>query len=137
MSDPGIGSVETHGVPASAVVPDVVSGAAPAAEEAAVQDQAAGGDTAADQAAGEGDSPADQAAGHEPTAGTGPPRPPFVGFRSAGSPVPPRDAYSLRLVATRTLWDAGTLVAALAPSGRSVPPTDAFGSIPTISTGSG
>ena len=33
----------------------------------------------------------------------------FVGA-PGGSSLPPLDAYSLRLIATRTLWDAGTLV---------------------------
>ena len=56
----------------------------------------------------------------EPVAGTAtapvtaPPmeRPPLIRFRpgAAARPVPPVDAYSLRLVASRTLYDAGALV---------------------------
>jgi NADH-quinone oxidoreductase subunit G len=85
MADPGIGSVETHGVPVTAVAVDE--------EEAAPVEL----DTAA--------------------------RPPMLRFGAgeAVGRVPILDSYSLRLVATRTLWDNGTLVQH-SPSLASLPP---------------
>jgi NADH-quinone oxidoreductase subunit G len=88
MADPGIGSVETHGVPVTAVT---------VAELRADR---------AESAAGETDG-----------------RPPMLRFEAgeAAAQVPPLDSYSLRLVATRTLWDNGTLVQQ-SPSLASLPP---------------
>ncbi|HEX2065016.1 MAG TPA: molybdopterin-dependent oxidoreductase, partial [Acidimicrobiales bacterium] len=85
MSTPGIGAVESQGVPATEVVGN---GRSP------------GG--AVEDTAGEG-----------PQAGDGAPRRPAVlRFTAPGdAPVPPsRDAYSLRLVAARKLYGHGTLV---------------------------
>jgi NADH-quinone oxidoreductase subunit G len=76
VADPGIGSVESHGIPATAID-------ASEAPEAGV----------------ELDNP--------------PSRPPLVRFAGTpgGSSLPKLDSYSLRLIASRTLWDTGTLVA--------------------------
>jgi NADH-quinone oxidoreductase subunit G len=92
MADPGIGSAETHGIPATAL----------AAHDPASGDPS--GATVADE-----DEPADQAG---TLLATGPSRPALLRFRSpvAGHSTPPLDSYSLRLVATRALWDNGTLV---------------------------
>jgi hypothetical protein len=81
MADPGIGSVETHGVPVTAVVVD---------EEMGDVAESGASDTASDRAG----------------------RPPMLHFEAGegAGQAPPLDSYSLRLVATRTLWDNGTLV---------------------------
>jgi NADH-quinone oxidoreductase subunit G len=86
MSDPGIGSVETHGVPATALAPPRAS------EEEETSDGMV-----------------DQAG---TLLATGPSRPPLLRFEgsAAGHSTPTLDSYSLRLVAARTLWDNGTLV---------------------------
>jgi anaerobic selenocysteine-containing dehydrogenase len=90
MADPGIGSVEEHGVPVTAVAIDDEEGEAAAGESAA-------GESAV--------------------------RPPMLRFEAgeAAGRVPILDSYSLRLVATRTLWDNGTLVQH-SPSLASLPP---------------
>jgi NADH-quinone oxidoreductase subunit G len=95
MADPGIGSVEAHGVPVTAVAVDDEEGAAAAGESAA-----------GESAAGEPAVP-----------------PPMLRFEAgeAAGRVPILDSYSLRLVATRTLWDNGTLVQH-SPSLASLPP---------------
>jgi hypothetical protein len=92
MADPGIGSVESQGVPVTAV--------------------------AADEQEGDG---AESAAG-DPTSRTEG-RPPMLRFETgeAAGQVPLLDSYSLRLVATRTLWDNGVLVQS-SPSLVSLPP---------------
>jgi anaerobic selenocysteine-containing dehydrogenase len=81
MADPGIGSVETHGVPVTAVVGE---------DQVDEEDVELAG------------SPAQEAE----------PRPPMMRFEAADAAghVPALDSYSLRLVATRTLWDNGTLL---------------------------
>jgi anaerobic selenocysteine-containing dehydrogenase len=85
MADPGIGSVETQGVPVSAVA------------------GALGPDPAV---------PPEPEQGAEPQPAA-PARPPMLRFgpSAGGVPLPPYDAYSLRLVAGRSLWDTGTLLA--------------------------
>jgi predicted molibdopterin-dependent oxidoreductase YjgC len=85
MADPGIGSVETHGVPVTALAADEKKG------EAA--------ESAADEAV-------------ESAARTSNGRPQMLRFEAgeAAGQVPLLDSYSLRLVATRSLWDNGTLV---------------------------
>jgi NADH-quinone oxidoreductase subunit G len=99
MSDPGIGSVEAHGVPATSL--------------------ATGEPAAAERLGGLGDANLASAAGQtaetgepSPSEETGPPRPPLLRWRGPAqmSEAPRRDSYSLRLIATRCLWDAGTLV---------------------------
>jgi anaerobic selenocysteine-containing dehydrogenase len=116
MADPGIGSVETQGVPASAVVRRVAVGtptrepgdeSGPAAEASSEAGAGASSPDAGDGVApGAGDAPDVT----EPEEGV-PARPPLIRFGPAGLPVPVYDAYSLRLVATRTLWDKGTFLA--------------------------
>jgi NADH-quinone oxidoreductase subunit G len=60
------------------------------------------------------DAPTSAAAASDPGAGPTPSgdRPPLLRFRpgSPSRPAPPVDAYSLRLVASRSLYDGGTLV---------------------------
>jgi hypothetical protein len=110
MADPGIGSVETQGAPVSAVGP------VPEPDEPASSEPGAPADSEpepvgeAGEAAGPAGSDADPDGGGEPEA---PARPRLLRFGPAagGLPVPPYDAYSLRLVATRSLWDNGTLLA--------------------------
>jgi NADH-quinone oxidoreductase subunit G len=105
MSDPGIGSVEMHGVPATSL----------AAAEPAMGERLGGpGDTGPARAAGQGVQTGE--AGGPGEGGeawsAAPPRPPLLSWLGTGqvSEVPRRDSYSLRLIATRCLWDAGTLV---------------------------
>jgi NADH-quinone oxidoreductase subunit G len=70
-----------------------------------------------------------------PAPTSGPARPELVSFAgSAAAPVPPHDAYGFRLVATRKLYDQGTLVqaaghlAGLAPEAAAhLNPADAVG----------
>lgn len=74
VADPGIGSVESHGIPVIAMAPSDTSDG--------------------------------------PDHGDGAGRPPLVSF--GGDPahlsLPKLDGYSLRLIASRTLWDSGTLL---------------------------
>ena len=87
-ADPGIDAVESQGVPAMAIDPTAVeeSDAAAAAEA--------------------GDSPAD---GEPSAADPAPPRPPLLSVDSVDTApaAPALDAYSLRLVAPRRLYDMG------------------------------
>jgi NADH-quinone oxidoreductase subunit G len=90
MADPGIGSVETHGVPATSIANQEPASEPPASEEAASEEAEQGGTLLA----------------------SGPSRPRLLSFSApdAGASLPKLDSYSLRLVAPRTLWDNGTLV---------------------------
>jgi NADH-quinone oxidoreductase subunit G len=97
MSDPGIDAVETHGETAFRE-----SGDEDEDEAAAAEDE----DVAADGAAAEGEeAPA-------PEASEGPARPALLVYppRAPEASVPVHDAYSLRLVVGRLLYDEGTLV---------------------------
>jgi NADH-quinone oxidoreductase subunit G len=93
MSDPGISSAETQGIPATAIAAEEPASGDPEAidepEQTDVGEEAVVSGVVADALV----------------------RPPLLRFEPFGSArsVPKLDSYSLRLVATRTLWDAGTL----------------------------
>jgi len=99
VADPGIDAAETQGVSATEVVPDEVSGLADEPDEESPGKETDGGDM---------------------------PVPPPLRFSppTGGAAMPVLDSYSLRLVATRALYDRGTLVrhspslAALVPPAR-------------------
>ena len=91
MADPGIDAVETQGVPATAV--DPTDGAADGATSRPAPERPAG------------------------------PPPALVSFSGAAGPVPlpPPDAYSLRLVSGRKLYGQGTLIQQAASLARLAP----------------
>ena len=84
MAEPGIVGADSHWTPGGVASPAPAE--RPPADAAAAPPLPAGADAAA------------------------PPRPPLLQFASPGPPGPvaPLDAYSLRLIASRRLWDAGT-----------------------------
>ena len=87
--------------------------AAPVAEEAEAGDTAEpeAGDPA--EPAAEGDATDEGDADEAPAEPAATPVPELIGFEAgAAGPVPPLDAYAFRLVATRKLYDQGTLVQA-------------------------
>jgi len=87
--------------------------AAPVAEEAEAGDTAEpeAGDPA--EPAAEGDATDEGDADVAPAEPAATPVPELIGFEAgAARPVPPLDAYAFRLVATRKLYDQGTLVQA-------------------------
>ena len=98
MSDPGIDAVETHGVPVQAIDPGVHD---------------------------EGDAAAAQTRAARPAHPDLSPPSPLRVSAAAAPTLPALDAYSLRLVAGRTLWDAGIAVTrspSLAPLAASATP---------------
>jgi NADH-quinone oxidoreductase subunit G len=97
---------QRHGVDAGAAVAAGVAAAADTTEEreeAQLEAKAEQSERVADD---------DAARGAADTRPTGPPRPALLGFTrpSSSTELPGLDAYGLRLVATRTLYDRGTLV---------------------------
>ena len=99
------------GHPGSGVTEDAASAAVDAQNAESGEEQAAAEveatESQADQAAAEAQSDEPETDSATPS---GPQRPALVRFeRGSTRPVPPADAYSLRLVATRKLYDAATL----------------------------
>jgi NADH-quinone oxidoreductase subunit G len=116
MADPGIASAEVHTIPLTAIAVQPVR---PAGAEGSASPESGVG-ASPDGTAAEA-TPADDAPAASGTTATGdrelddrPARPPMLGgvaapaARLRPAPLPPGE---LRLVAHRTLWDAGTLVA--------------------------
>jgi anaerobic selenocysteine-containing dehydrogenase len=111
--------IPAHIAAAAEGTPVTIAGAAEetadqAGAETAAGDDASGDEAAVDDAGDEGD--ADGAAGDAVAEPVASPRPEMLTFTApARHEAPARDSYSLRLLAVRSLYDAGTLVGS-APS---------------------
>jgi anaerobic selenocysteine-containing dehydrogenase len=122
-SDPSGAAEHAHGVaagaePPSVDVPESGDGEAAAAanradaadDDATAQQDEAEATEAQSDAVAQGGPDSGPTGGHQATSGSGS-RPPLVGFEALPTASAPAvDAYSLRLVATRKLYDLGTAV---------------------------
>ena len=111
VDDGGTTAAESDAAPdPEASVEDTAAAASSSDEEVQAHDAAAAAAEAEDTAAADGADEREAGATEAPAEPAAPARPAMVGFTAPSFSAPALDAYSLRLVTTRRLYDRGTLV---------------------------